>query len=109
MSLVTPLPPALAALVNSAIPADPSATPQPPAAAQITIAKLETETNPDGSITTTTLYSDGRRTTAIQPNPNPTHATSPLGATQLAPLLAAQESRSQTPVAFGQSPYATIR
>jgi hypothetical protein len=111
MSLVTPLPPALAALVNSSGPVDKSATAalQPQSGDPATIAKLETQANSDGSITTTTTFSDGSSSTSVQPNPNPKHASNPLNSTQLGPLLSAQESRAHTVITFGQSPYANIR
>ena len=111
MSLVTPLPPALSALVNVPNSADQSATAalQPRSGGPATIAKLETQANSDGSITTTTTYSDGSTSTANIPNPNPKHAPSPLDASQLGALLSAQESRAHTVITFGQSPYAQLR
>ena len=111
MSLVTPLPPALAALVKTASPTDQSATAalQPQTGDPATIAKLETQANSDGSITATTTYSNGTTSTTILPNPNPKHASNPLDPSQLGPLLSAQESRAHTVVTFGQSPYAQIR
>ena len=110
MSLVTPLPHALSALVNSATPTDQSATAAlQPQSGDPTIAKLETQANSDGSITTTTTYSDGSTSTSVLPNPNPKHASNPLDPSQLAPLLSAQESRAHTVITFGQSPYAQIR
>ena len=87
--------------MNSAPPADPP--PQP------TVTGTATESNADGSVSVTTLYSDGTRRVAQHAGASPTLAKSPLGATQLAPLLAAQESRAPAVVSFGQSPYATIR
>lgn len=111
MSLVTPLSPALAALVKTASPTDQSATAalQPQSGDPATIAKLETQANSDGSITATTTYSDGSRSTTLLPNPSPKHAANPLDPSQLGPLLSAQESRAHTVISFGQSPYAQIR
>ena len=111
MSLVTPLPPALAALVNAAVPADQSATAdlQPRSGDPATIVKLETQANSDGSVTTTTTFSDGSTSTSVQPNPNPKHAANPLDPSQLGPLLSAQESRAHSVISFGQSPYANLR
>src|SRR4051794_14444186 len=110
MSLVTPLPPALAALVNSSGPVDKSATAalQPQSGDPATIAKLETQANSDGSITTTTTFSDGSTSSSVQPNPNPKHASNPLNATQLGPLLSAPESPAPTRNPFRPSPYPNI-
>ena len=111
MSLVTPLPPALASLVNASLPADQSATAalQPRSGGPASLAKLETQANSDGSITTTTTYSDGSTSTTNLPNPNPKHAPSPLDPSQLGALLTAQESRAHTVITFGESPYAQLR
>jgi hypothetical protein len=110
------LPPALAALVNTQLEPNPDGQGTQPIATQptatpssTTVIRLETQTNADGSITTTTTYQDGKSSTSLTPNPNPktvTNALDPANSAQLGALLNAQEqSRAHTVITFGQSPY----